>query len=85
MAIDLSAWSGQIRQAIRIQAMDDVKVTQVSVVITDENDNMLEQGQAVNDGSGWWNYTTTEAASGNPKVIATAYDLPGHIASMTNG
>ena len=84
-AIDLSAWSGQIGQMIRIQATDDVKVTQVSVVITDENDTVLEQGQAVNDGGGWWEYVTTEAASGNPKVIATAYDLPGHIASMTSG
>ena len=81
--IDLSGWNGQAGQTICIEAMDDVQVKQVTVVITDENDAVLEQGSAVQAEGLWWNYTTTQAASGTPKVIASAQDLPGHIAQMT--
>jgi len=30
-------------------------------------------------------YTTTAAASGQPKVVASAADLPGHVAKMVKG
>jgi len=81
--IDLSGWTGQAGQTICIEAIDDVQVKQVTVVITDETGAVLEQGAAVSGNDGWWNYTTTKAASGTPKVIASALDLPGHIAKMT--
>jgi hypothetical protein len=81
--IDLSGWNGQAGQTIRIEAVDDVQVKQVTVVITDETGTVLEQGAAVQADSLWWTYTTTKAASGTPKVIASAQDLPGHIAQMT--
>jgi hypothetical protein len=80
--IDLSDWTGQIGQCIRIQAMDDVEVKQVSVVITDENDAVLEQGAASKEDAVWWMYRTTATATGNPKVLAAAEDLPGHITQM---
>jgi hypothetical protein len=74
--IDLSDWTGQAGQYIRILAMDDVQVTQVSVVITDAQDAVLEQGTAVkDDASPWWIYTTKTTATGSPKVLATAEDL----------
>ncbi len=82
--IDLSGWNGQAGQTIRIEAEDDVQVKQVTVVITDEAGTVLEQGAAVAAGDGlWWNYTTTKAASGTPKVVVSAEDLPGHIGKMT--
>jgi len=81
--IDLSGWSGLAGQVIRIQAVDDVQVRQVTVVITDEAGTVLEQGAAVKGDDLWWDYTTTQPASGNPKVIVSAEDLPGHIAKMT--
>ena len=82
--IDVSGWNGQAGQVIRIEAVDDVQVKQVTVVITDEAGTVLEQGAAVAAGDGlWWNYTTTKVASVTPKVIASAQDLPGHIAKMT--
>jgi len=82
--IDLSGWDGQAGQVIRIEAVDDVQVKQVTVVITDEAGTVLEHGAAVKEADGlWWDYTTTQAASGTPKVIASAEDLPGHIAKMT--
>ena len=81
--IDLSGWNGQAGQIIRIEAVDDVQIKQVTVVITDETGTVLEQGAAVKTDDLWWTYTTTQAASGSPKVIVSAEDLPGHIAKMT--
>ena len=81
--IDVSGWDGQAGQTICIEAVDDVQVKQVTVVITDEAGAVLEQGSAVQADNLWWNYTTTKAATGTPKVIASAQDLPGHITKMT--
>lgn len=81
--IDMSEWTGQAGQYIRVQAMDDVQVAQVSLVITDEQDAVLEQGAAVkDDGSVWWIYQTKTTITGNPKVLVAAEDLPGHITEM---
>ena len=81
--LDISGWNGQVGQIIRIEAVDDVQVKQVTVVITDETGAVLEQGTAVQADNLWWTYTTTKAASGTPKLIVSAQDLPGHIAQMT--
>lgn len=81
--VDLSAWNGGIGEAIRMQVQDDVQVAQVTVVITDEADAVLEQGAAVQQEDAlWWVYTTTAEASGTPKVIVSAQDLPGHISQV---
>lgn len=80
--IDISDWHGQIGQTIRVQAIDDVQVKQVKVMITDENDVILEQGMAMVEEGGWWTYRTTAAATGNPAVLVSAEDLPGHITEL---
>ena len=80
--LDVSAWYGEVGQVIRIKAVDDVQVTQVNVVITDNANVVLEQGAAVRAEGAWWNYTTTATAPDGPRVVATARDLPGHIAEM---
>lgn len=81
--IDMEAWTGAAGGVIRIKALDDVQVTQVNVVITDdEGSTVLEQGAAVNAGGGWWTYTTQTEISGSPRVVASARDLPGHIAEL---
>lgn len=80
--IDMHAWTGAMGDIIRIKAVDDVQVTQVHVVITDNGGAVLEQGAATNAGGSWWNYTTQTAISGSPRVVATARDLPGHIAEL---
>lgn len=80
--IDMEGWSGQIGEVIRIKAVDDVRVTQVNVVISDENGAVLEQGAAVSHEGGWWLYTTQTAISGSPRVVASARDLPGNIAQL---
>jgi len=80
--LDVSAWHGQAGQVIRIKAVDDVQVTQVNVVITDGAGAVLEQGAATRAEGRWWSYTTTAAAPEGPRVVATARDLPGHIAEF---
>jgi hypothetical protein len=79
--LDVSAWTGQIGQIIRIRAVDDVQVTQVNVVITDDANLVLEQGAAVQVDGSWWTYTTTTNGLG-AKIMATAYDLPGNTATF---
>ncbi|HNE68313.1 MAG TPA: hypothetical protein PLE39_08030 [Anaerolineales bacterium] len=81
--IDTEAWSGQAGQVIRIQAVDDVQVTQVNVVITDAEDAVMEQGAAVRAEGAWWAYTTTASVTGEAKIVVTARDLPGNIASLS--
>ncbi|MBN2117968.1 MAG: hypothetical protein JW730_15430 [Anaerolineales bacterium] len=83
--IDLSAWTGQPGQTIRIRAVDDVQVTEVTVAITDETEAVLEQGAAVDGEGSWWTYTTTASLNGSAvtaKVLASAKDLPGHSTEM---
>lgn len=77
--IDLSGWTGQVGGSIRIEAVDNVKVVQVTVMIADEQGVVIEQGEAEQVDGLWWVYTTTQAVPGAARVIAVARDLPGHI------
>ena len=81
--IDAEAWSGQAGQMIRIQAVDNVQVSQVNVVITDAENAVVEQGAAVRAEGAWWAYTTTATVAGEVKIVVTARDLPGNIASLS--
>jgi hypothetical protein len=81
--LDVTGWNGQAGQAIRIRALDDVQVTQVAVVITDESGTVFEQGNAQPDEAGWWTYMTTKAASGTRRLQITARDMPGNTAEHT--
>lgn len=83
LELDLSAWTGQIGQLIRIRAMDDVQVIKVTVAITNPQGAILEQGAAIQVDGLWWEYTATVAVTGSLKVLASAQDLPGHLGSMT--
>lgn len=80
--VDASAWSGQANEVIRIRALDDVQVTQVTVLITDDTGTVLEQGTATDAGSGWWTYTTQNATPGASRIVASARDLPGHVTQL---
>jgi hypothetical protein len=80
--VDLSDWHGQPGATIRVRAVDDVQVTQVTVLITTEDGVLLEQGAAVRADKLWWTYVTTATASGNPRVVVTARDLAGHLGKL---
>jgi hypothetical protein len=85
--IDLSEWTGRPGEHIAIRALDDVMVKRVMVVITSSEEVVIEHGDAVQEAAqeadaSWWVYTTTQAAPGNPKVIALAVDLPGNVTQV---
>lgn len=77
--IDLAGWTGQAGQGIRIWAVDDVQVKQVSVEILDESGAVLEQGLAAPEDGECWIYRTIADATGLASVRVRAEDLPGHV------
>lgn len=79
LELDVEAWNGEVGQILRVKVMDDVKVTQVNVVITDGAGVVLEQGPAIQSDNRWWNYTTTATAQDGSRVVVTARDLPGNL------
>jgi hypothetical protein len=78
--IDLSGWTGQVGESIRVKAVDDAVVARVMVTIVGERDVVIEQGDAEPIDDVWWEYVTRQPAPGQVSVIALAVDLPGHIA-----
>ena len=77
--IDLSAYQGQIGDAITVQATDDVEVVSVTVVIRSSSGAVLEQGPATKGDTRWVYHATTAAPRGETLTVeATAVDRPGH-------
>ena len=85
LELDVSGWDGQAGQPIRIKATDDVGVTQVSVVISDGNGTVFEQGIAYPLDGLWWSYVTTKPTNGSRRVHVTALDRPGNKAEAKSG
>jgi len=81
--VDAGAYTGQAGQVIVVQAQDDVRVTAVTVTLTDSSGAVLESGaaQANPPHSGRWTYATTAVVSGPATVhiTAVAADMPGHV------
>jgi hypothetical protein len=80
--IDLSDYRGEAGNVIRIRASDDFKVRWVHVNITDADGQLVEEGEAVPDATGYeWLYTATvanESVAGD-RVIVSVSDMPGNI------
>ena len=77
--IDLSGYTGQAGQVIRARVMDDVEVTQVTLVIATGAGEVVEQGQMAYEQGMWYTYTATaECPAGPARVVVTGLDLPGH-------
>jgi len=88
-AIDLSRYTGQAGETIRVTARDDFEVVGVEVAITEETGQLLERGPARYDLiTRTWVYTTTSsgdpkpldhrAEAGRRRVEVTATDRPGN-------
>lgn len=78
--IDLSAYHGRPGDLIRIRADDDVQIAKVGILITDEENHLLEMGLAKPGDRGDWTYAATLQAPGHHvRVIVDAADLPGHL------
>ena len=83
--IDLSQYTGQAGQIIRVGAVDLVDVAGVEVIIRQAGGDPLESGPAARpaDGNPYWIYQTTAAASSPAglTVEAIAVNWPGQRAS----
>lgn len=79
--VDLSGFSGQVGDFIRIRAHDDFEVVGVHVLIEAQDGQVIESGDAVETSaqSGRWTYATTQAvATGTTvRICVTAQDRPG--------
>jgi hypothetical protein len=60
--LDLREYKGQVGDAIRIRATDDIGLADVEVTLTANDGTRIEQGKAVEagTGTGMWTYTTTQ-------------------------
>lgn len=75
--VDLSGYTGQAGEVIKVQATDDFKVKAVSIKIENADGSLVEEGDAVEQGV-YWVYTTTQenADWSGDKITITATDTP---------
>ena len=85
-SIDLSQYTVQPDSVITVFASDDIAVTEVQVVISSDQDAVIESGFAAETapGSGEWVYVA-RVSSPLPtlKIKAIAKDRPGGLSTMT--
>jgi hypothetical protein len=82
--IDVSNYTGQAGETIKIEVTDDFKVQSVKVYIHNEDGSMVEEGDAKQEqDSTEWIYTTTTINTNlsNDKITITASDIPANLAS----
>jgi len=61
--------------SIRVEATDNIQVAKVVITILDEENQVVEVGDALRQKGDWWKFATeTEGAT----IRAEAWDLPGH-------
>jgi hypothetical protein len=80
--IDLSNYTGQPGDIIKIEAHDDTLVKEVHVSIINSDGSTIEEGYALPDASGYvWTYTAqqnNDNFDGN-KIVVSVSDLPGNV------
>ena len=77
-ALDLSEYNQQPGSLIHISARDDFGVMRVQVSIVSDNNDPIENGEAVAVGGGWVYTTTATITTGTSVVVnVVATDRPG--------
>jgi len=76
--LDVSGYHGQVGDVIRVRAHDDVIVTEVRVIIVDNENHLIEKGPAAQVGDAWEYRATKQAPTQHVRIGVTAADLPGH-------
>ena len=80
--VDVSDYTGQPGDIIRIQVTDNFMVKEVKVTITNADGSLVEEGNATPDAIGYqWMYTATTANNSldGDKIEITVSDLPGNV------
>jgi hypothetical protein len=84
--IDVSAYSGNPGEVLRIQAVDDFGVVAVEVILADLTGTVIEQGAAVLDeASGLWLYPARIAVGSGQTIVAhvNAADRAGNVVTKS--
>jgi hypothetical protein len=83
-SIDLSGYTGEKGDVIRIKVLDDFAVKAVTVTIENEDGSLVEEGSAVDSGFEWI-YTATEGNKdfAGDKITIKATDNPANVTEMT--
>ncbi|MFK8301963.1 hypothetical protein ACI75Y_03545 [Capnocytophaga stomatis] len=78
--IDLSSYTGQVGDTIKVRAYDDFKVVSVTVHIYNADGSLVEEGNAVDNGLDWvYIATQTNADLSGDKIVVRATDTPANI------
>jgi hypothetical protein len=81
--VDASGYAGNAGDSIRITAVDNFKVTEVTVEIRANDDSLVEQGMAVVNPENpmLWDFTTTQSVANlaGTRVIVQAKDKPNNV------
>jgi hypothetical protein len=79
--INHSAYDGSLGSRIVIKAIDDGRVTSVTIRIEKADGVKVEGGDALKQENGSWLYTATasNASLAGGKIIAAATDMPGNV------
>lgn len=78
LAVHTDMRPGQPGASIQIQARDDVLVTEVTVIISDDTGCVLDHGQASPHMEGEWLYETGVLPNPASTLLIIAKDLPGN-------
>ena len=73
-------YHGKIGDLIKVKARDDVKVSRVAVLISDQDGNEIERGDAKEESMFWWKYTALQdVGTGEATVVVAVNDLAGNV------
>lgn len=84
--INTEDYLGNPGDLVRVKAIDDFMVTEVAVMLTDANDEVIEAGACEFDpDGGWWKYPATVQVTTltGTKITAVARDYPGNKAELS--
>ena len=86
-SMDFSAYNGQVGDTIQVIASDDFSVVNVHLTLKNAEGTFIESGNAIEAGTGQWNYTATASVAAGTPVIAyvVATDRPGGTAVESMG
>jgi hypothetical protein len=80
--VDVTQYTGAIGSVIKVRAIDDFMVKNVSVEIYNSDGTLVEKGEASQGLNGVdWEYkaTTNNASTDGDKIVIKASDLPGNV------
>ena len=80
--VNISGYTGNAGDTIRISVMDDFAVKAVTVRITNSDGTLVEEGDAVSDAAGYeWTFTATQIndSLAGDKIEIFVSDIPGNI------